>query len=80
MNFMSFAGGLSRLRHVPGFEFQSGYTAFTFVFVLLQSAAFGGVFAGFGIARDFEYGFALALIGLSLLLAARQLKVRMART
>ena len=62
MNFMSFAGGLSRLRHVPGFDFKSGYTAFTFVFVLLQSAAFGGVFAGFGIARDFEYGFARRLL------------------
>jgi ABC-2 type transport system permease protein len=62
MNFMSFAGGLSRLRHVPGFEFNSGYTAFTFVFVLLQSAVFGGVFAGFGIARDFEYGFARRLL------------------
>ena len=62
MNFMSFAGGLSRLRHVPGFSFQSGYTAFTFVFVLLQSAVFGGVFAGFGIARDFEYGFARRLL------------------
>ena len=54
MNFVAFAGGLSRLRHVPGFEFEGGYTAFTFVFVLLQSAAFGGVFAGFGVARDFE--------------------------
>jgi ABC-2 type transport system permease protein len=62
MNFMSFAGGLSRLRHVPGFEFHSGYTAFTFVFVLLQSAMFGGVFAGFGIARDFEYGFGRRLL------------------
>jgi ABC transporter DrrB family efflux protein len=62
MNFMSFAGGLSRLRHVPGFSFHSGYTAFTFVFVLLQSAVFGGVFAGFGIARDFEYGFARRLL------------------
>jgi len=62
MNFMAFAGGLSRLRHVPGFDFGSGYTAFTFVFVLLQSAAFGGVFAGFGIARDFEYGFARRLL------------------
>ena len=60
MNFLAFAGGLSRLRHVPGFEFKSGYTAFQFVFVLLQSAAFGGVFAGFGIARDFERGFAQA--------------------
>jgi ABC-2 type transport system permease protein len=47
---------------VPGFQFQSGYTAFTFVFVLLQSAAFGGVFTGFGIARDFEYGFARRML------------------
>jgi ABC-2 type transport system permease protein len=62
MNFMAFAGGLSRLRHVPGFEFRSGYTAFQFVFVLLQSAAFGGVFTGFGIARDFEQGFARRLL------------------
>ena len=62
MNFVAFAGGLSQLRHVPGFEFKSGYTAFQFVFVLLQSAAFGGVFAGFGIARDFEYGFAKRLM------------------
>jgi ABC-type multidrug transport system permease subunit len=45
LNFCAFAGGLSRLRHVPGFDFHGGYTAFQFVFVLLQSAAFGGVFA-----------------------------------
>lgn len=56
--FTSFAGGLSAVANVPGFEFPSGYTAFQFVFVLLQSAAFGGVFTGFGIARDFETGFA----------------------
>jgi ABC-2 type transport system permease protein len=62
MSFMAFAGGLSRLRHVPGFEFRGGYTAFQFVFVLLQSAAFGGVFTGFGIARDFERGFARRLL------------------
>ena len=62
MNFTAFAGGLSRLRHVPGFNFTSGYTAFQFVFVLLQSAAFGGVFTGFGIARDFEQGFARRLL------------------
>ena len=46
----------------PGFDFGSGYTAFVFVFVLLQSAAFGGVFTGFGIARDFERGFARRLL------------------
>jgi ABC-2 type transport system permease protein len=56
--FIAFAGGLSAISNVPGFDFPSGYTAFQFVFVLLQSAAFGGVFTGFGIARDFESGFA----------------------
>ncbi len=55
--FTAFAGGLSAIGNVPGFDFPSGYTAFQFVFVLLQSAAFGGVFTGFGIARDFEMGF-----------------------
>jgi hypothetical protein len=48
MNFAAFGGGLSQLRHVRGFDFHGGYTAFQFVFVLLQSAAFGGVFAGSG--------------------------------
>lgn len=55
--FTAFVGGLSQLSNLPGFEFPAGYTAFQFVFVLLQSAAFGGVFTGFGIARDFEHGF-----------------------
>jgi ABC-2 type transport system permease protein len=55
--FTAFAGGLSRVEEVPGFDFPDGYTAFQFVFVLLQSAAFAGVFTGFGIARDFESGF-----------------------
>jgi ABC-2 type transport system permease protein len=56
--FVSFAGGLSAVANVPGFDYPTGYTAFQFVFVLLQSAAFGGVFTGFAIARDFEIGFA----------------------
>jgi len=56
--FVAFAGGLSSIAGVPGFDFPSGYTAFQFVFVLLQSAAFGGVFTGFAMARDFEIGFA----------------------
>jgi ABC-2 type transport system permease protein len=60
--FTAFAGGLSQVSHVPGFDFPSGYTAFQFVFALLQSAAFGGVFTGFGIARDFESGFARRLL------------------
>ena len=62
LNFTAFAGGLSRLRHVPGFDFHGGYTAFQFVFVLLQSAAFAGVFTGFSVARDFERGFARRLL------------------
>ena len=44
--FTAFAGGLSRVDNIPGFDFPNGYTAFQFVFVLLQSAAFGGVFTG----------------------------------
>jgi ABC-2 type transport system permease protein len=55
--FTAFAGGLSRVSQIPGFDFPTGYTAFQFVFILLQSAAFAGVFTGFGIARDFESGF-----------------------
>jgi ABC-2 type transport system permease protein len=60
--FLAFVGGLSQLTNLPGFTFPSGYTAFQFVFVLFQSAAFGGVFTGFGIARDFENGFARRLL------------------
>ena len=60
--FVAFAGGLSNVANVPGFDFPSGYTAFQFVFVLLQASAFGGVFTGFGIAADFEHGFARRLM------------------
>ena len=60
--FTAFAGGLSRISDVPGFDYPAGYTAFQFVFVFLQSAAFGGIFNGFAIARDFESGFARRLL------------------
>jgi ABC-2 type transport system permease protein len=60
--FVGFAGGLARVRQVPGFDYEPGYEAFQFAFVLLQSAAMGGVFTGFGIARDFEHGFARRLM------------------
>jgi ABC-2 type transport system permease protein len=60
--FIAFAGGLSQVQNTPGFDYPNGYTAFQFVFVLLQSAAFGGVFTGFGVARDFEGGFARRLL------------------
>jgi ABC-2 type transport system permease protein len=60
--FVAFAGGLSQVSEVPGFDYEGDYTSFQFVFVLLQSAAFGGVFTGFGIARDFEGGFGRRLL------------------
>jgi ABC-2 type transport system permease protein len=58
----AFAGGLSAIGNVPNFDYEPGYTAFQFVFVFIQSAAFGGVFQGFSIARDFENGFAQRLL------------------
>lgn len=58
----AFAGGLSKLGEVPNFDYKPGYTAFQFAFVFLQSAAFGGVFTGFAIARDFDSGFARRLL------------------
>jgi ABC-2 type transport system permease protein len=60
--FTAFAGGLSTLGKAPGFHYPDGYTGFQFAFVLNQSAAFGGVFTGFAMAADFEYGFARRLM------------------
>lgn len=58
----AFAGGLAKIGDVPNFDYRPGYTAFQFCFVFLQSAAFGGVFTGFGVARDFASGFARRLL------------------
>jgi ABC-2 type transport system permease protein len=60
--FVAFAGGLSGVQHTPEFNFPTGYSAFQFAFVCIQAAAFGGVFTGFSIAADFEYGFARRLM------------------
>ena len=60
--FVGFAGALSRVDQVPGFDYEPGYETFQFAFVLLQSAAMAGVFTGFGIAQDFERGFARRLM------------------
>jgi ABC-2 type transport system permease protein len=60
--FIAFAGGLSRIEQVPGFDFSGGYVAFQFVWSLLQAVAFGGAFTGFSIASDFESGFARRLM------------------
>jgi len=59
--FAAFAGGLVAVADSPGFDYPS-YTTFQYVFVLIQSAVFGGVFAGFSIAADFESGFARRLM------------------
>jgi ABC-2 type transport system permease protein len=60
--FTAFAGGLSRIESVPGFDYAPGYTTFVYGFVLLQAATFGGVFTSFSIARDFESGFSRRLL------------------
>jgi ABC-2 type transport system permease protein len=60
--FTAFAGGLSRVDSVPGFDYGAGYTTFVYGFVLLQASAFGGIFTGFSIARDFESGFSRRLM------------------
>ena len=59
--YMAFAGGLSAVGGLPGFDYYN-YDAFQFVFVLLQSAAFGGVFLGFSIGADFDSGFTRRLM------------------
>jgi ABC-2 type transport system permease protein len=60
--FVSFAGGLSAIEAAPGFDYAAGYTSFEFGFVLLQASAFGGVFTGFSIAADFQFGFGRRLM------------------
>jgi ABC-2 type transport system permease protein len=62
---VAFAGGLSAISDTPAFDYPAGYTAFQFVFIVLQASAFVGVFTGIAIAADFESGF-----GRRLLLAA----------
>lgn len=64
MFFATFAGGFSRLGDLPAFNeaFGSNYTSFQFVFVWLQGSAFQGMFSGFGVARDYESGFARRLM------------------
>jgi ABC-type multidrug transport system permease subunit len=66
--FTAFAGGLSRVDQIPGFDYDAGYTTFVYGFVLLQASTFGGIFTGFSVARDFESGFSRRL----LLAAARR--------
>ena len=54
----AFAGALAPLAGDPAFHYAGDYTTFVYGFVVLQAAAFGGVFTGYSAARDFELGFA----------------------
>ena len=54
---VAFAGGLSTVGNVPGFDYPPGYTTFQYVFVIIQTAAFSGLFTGYAIAVDFASGF-----------------------
>jgi ABC-2 type transport system permease protein len=60
--FVAFAGGLTRVGDVPGFDYAPGYIAFQYVWALLQAVSMGGAFTGFSIAGDFENGFARRLM------------------
>jgi ABC-2 type transport system permease protein len=60
--FIAFAGGLTRVGDVPGFDYGPGYIAFQYVWALLQAVSMGGAFTGFSIAGDFENGFAKRLM------------------
>jgi ABC-2 type transport system permease protein len=60
--FVAFAGGLTRVGDVPGFDYAAGYIAFQYVWALLQAVTMGGAFTGFSIAGDFENGFASRLM------------------
>lgn len=62
----AFAGGLSAVADTPRFLYAENYTTFVFGFVLLQASALGGVFTGFSVAADFQFG-----MGRRLLLATR---------
>jgi ABC-2 type transport system permease protein len=60
--FIAFAGGLTRVGDIPGFDYAAGYIAFQYVWALLQAVTMGGAFTGFSIASDFENGFARRLM------------------
>lgn len=60
--FIAFAGGLTRVGDIPGFNYAAGYIAFQYVWALLQAVTMGGAFTGFSIASDFENGFARRLM------------------
>jgi hypothetical protein len=56
--FGAFSGALQVVERLPGFDYPDGYMSFEFVFIVLQGAAFSGIYTGLGLARDFEQGIA----------------------
>ena len=58
---LAFTGSLSSLGEVQGFE-PDQYTAFLFIFCLMQAAAFTGVMGGIAMIEDFESGFIARLM------------------
>jgi ABC-2 type transport system permease protein len=59
--FAAFTGALAAMAKTTGFDYYS-YSAFQFVFVLIQGAMFVGVFGGIDIAKDFESGMSQRLM------------------
>ena len=53
--FAAFAGALTAIADLDGFAYYD-YTAFVFIFVLVDAAMFTGVFSSFQMASDFESG------------------------
>jgi ABC-2 type transport system permease protein len=54
--FAAFSGALSAVGSTPDFGYYN-YTAFIFVFILMEAAVFVGIFTGIEIASDFQGGF-----------------------
>jgi ABC-2 type transport system permease protein len=60
--FGAFSGALAVIARLPGFDYPDGYLSFEFVFIVLQGAAFSGIYTGLGLARDFEEGIAARML------------------
>ena len=73
--FTAFAGGLSRVDSIPGFDYPANYTTWIYGFVLLQASTFGGIFTGCPFSSTLYWRpEAVSTTALSLaLLAARKL-------
>lgn len=59
--FAAFAGALSAIARTRGFGYYD-YTAFVFVFIVIQAGLFSGVFSALDVGRDYETGLAARLM------------------